>query len=183
MQLPRSIYHGAAALGLACSLPAVAHATVVYDEITVQDSLGNVLASVTASPDDLTDPYGVFYVPGIAVDETEYGDFGIVVDNDGNPLELFGIASGGPDGDDLAFALQGIASAEPLQNSVLATGAPIDMTQFLDPALQAAGDTASFIVSDIPEPSSWAMMVVGFAAMGWGMRRTAQTGRTSRNFG
>jgi hypothetical protein len=182
MKLPRLTYP-TLALGLACAVPAVAHATVIYNEIMVKDALGHVLASVTASPDDVTDPAPVFfYVPGIAVDTSEFGEYGVVVDAGGNPLELFGIAGGGPDDANLSFGSSGAAAQEPIQNAVLNTGAPIDMTQFLDPALREAGDTAAFIVSVVPEPLTWAMMLVGFAAMGGVMRRARQIRRTSLHY-
>ena len=174
----RSIYRSALALGLACAVPTVAHAAVLYDEISVQDALGHVFASVTATPEELADPDAIIYLDGVAVDQTQYTNYSIVVDDSGNPLELFGIAQGGTDAYDLTFALSGIAQSYILQNTVTATGAPIDMTLYLDPALQALGDTASLVVSGtnsaVPEPLTWTMMVVGFAALGCGMRRTTQ---------
>jgi hypothetical protein len=184
MKLPRSISSLTLALGLACAFPAVAQAAVVYDEIIVQDLSGTVFASVTATPDEIAaDPYAVFYVSGVAVDVTQDGNYSDIVDGDGNAIELFGVANGGPDGYDLGFAYQAIAAGYPVQNAVMPTGAPIDMTMYLDPALQLAGYTASLIVSGansgVPEPLTWAMMVVGFAAIGCGLRRGAYVRRTA----
>ncbi len=188
VKMIRSIVRSALALGSACALPAAAHAAVVYNEIIVQDALGHILASVTATPAEIAHPVpdAVFYVPGIAIDMSQDGNYGNVVDGLGNPLEVFGVAYGGPDVYDLGFGLQSEASIDPVQNPVLDTGIPIDMTMYLDPALQAAGDTATFIVSAnspaVPEPLTWAMMVVGLAAIGGSMRCTAYNQRTTLTY-
>jgi hypothetical protein len=182
MKLRRTIYR--IALGLACALPTIAHAAVVYDEIIYQDASGTILASVIATPAEIAaNPNAFFYLPGVDFDATQIGNYGDIVDAAGNPIELFGIANGGPDGNDLAFTFETNAAAEPVQNPVMATGAPISMTMYLSPALQAAGNTASLIVSStssaVPEPITWALMVVGFAAIGCGLRSSAPVRRNA----
>lgn len=177
MKLPRSLSCSALALALACTLPAAAHAAVVYNQINVRDAHGVVLASLTATPAEIAaNPFELFVLSGIAVDTNEIGNFGIVLEN-GNPFELFGIVS---NGSGLAFGFEAVASQYPVQNPVNGTGAPIDMTRYLDPGLRASGDTASFVVaaagSAVPEPLTWAMMVVGFATIGAGLRRNVSRG-------
>ncbi len=170
------IAQAALTLALASAGPLTAHAAVIYDQIIVQNALGTILASVTATPSEIAaDPDATYFVSGIATDPNEHGNYGIVVDSDGNPFEVFGPADGGPDGNDLAFALQEMASGYFIQNPQPDSGAPIDLTFYLDPSLQAAGDTATFrstgAGSAVPEPLTWAMMAVGFGAIGYRMRR------------
>lgn len=163
------------ALGLAVALPATAQAAVIYNEIIVKDAAGIILASVTATPAEIAaNPSAIYYISGINTDVAQHGNYGTIVDSDANPLEIYGPVDGGPDGNDLGFAFQAIASSIPIQNPTLATGLPIDLTIYLDPALQAVGETASFINTDtsaVPELTTWGMMMAGFAVIGLGVRR------------
>jgi PEP-CTERM motif len=161
---------------LAIAIPSLAHAAVVYDAITVYDSLGGILGSVSATEAEIiANPNAIFYVPGIAVDTSLFGGYGVVLDG-GVAVDIFGIATGGPEQYDLAFSPGGQAQTYPIQNPVLATGLPIDLTKYLDPSLQALGDTAFFTATGLitipgaPEPTTWAMMMVGLGMVGGAMR-------------
>ena len=59
------------------------------------------------------------------------------------------------------------------------TASPLDITQFLSPEARAAGFSASFqsdFEGAVPEPSTWAMLLLGFAGLGYaGYRRARQT--------
>jgi hypothetical protein len=160
----------------ALAVPSLAYGAVVYDTITVRGHGDTILASVSVTAADLlANPFAIYYVPGIAVDQSMFGNYGVVIDG-GVAVDIFGIASGGPDGYDLAFSPGGQAQNYPVQNPVFATGLPIDLTKYLDPVLQTAGDTAFFTASGdvtipgVPEPATWGLMVLGVGAAGAAMR-------------
>jgi hypothetical protein len=153
-----------------------ASAAIVYDTITVYDDNDVAIAGVTATEAELiADPFEVFYVGGIAVDSSLFGDYSEVVSG-ATPVDIFGIATGGPDPEDLAFAPGAEAETYALQNPYADTGLPISMTEYLDPSLQLAGDTAYFTASGdltigVPEPSTWLLMMAGIGGVGLGLRR------------
>ena len=164
---------GAAVAGLLVTTTA-ARAALVYDTITVYDGAGSVIGSVVATPAEVAaNPNGVFYVSGVAVDQSQFGNYGIVLAGV-TPVDIFGIGTPGPDGFDLAFGPGGQAAGYPVQNPVADTGLPISMTMYLAPALQSAGDTAYFTATGnltVPEPGTWVMMLLGVAAIGIATRR------------
>jgi len=64
--------------------------------------------------------------------------------------------------------------------TVAETASPLDVTQdLLSAAAIAAGFTATFqsdLDAAVPEPTTWAMMLLGFAGLGYaGYRRARQT--------
>ena len=163
MKLIQSV---AAVLAIAA---APAFAAPVYDTLTVYDASHGVAAQVQS-----TTPGDIHYLVGVDVDASLFGNYSTLVDAGGNVLEVVGIASGGPDGLDLSFAIGYPIGA---QNSVLASGAAIDVTRYLSASLQDAGDTAWFTassVSVVPEPASIAMLLAGLAVVAPRLRRTAK---------
>ena len=62
--------------------------------------------------------------------------------------------------------------------TVAETPGPIDVSDLLGPVATGLGDTVSFqsdFESTVPEPSTWAMLLLGFAGLGYaGWRRTAK---------
>lgn len=168
----------------ASSVPA--DAALVYDKIEVFDGGGGLVSSVFATQAELTaNPLAIFYVPNVAVNPAFIGAYSILLDA-GTPVDIFGIASGGPDGFNLAFAPGGQAATYPLQNPVIATGSPIDVSRYLDVGLLRSGYSALFSASGaitipgaVPEPATWAMLLVGFGAVGYTMRGRRQAIRVS----
>lgn len=190
METSFSVLKPILALCLTCALPTVAHAALIYDTITVIDAGGNILAAVTATQAEITaNPFAFFYVPGIAVNRGQFNN-PMLVTVGGVAVDIVGIATAGPDGLDLAFSPGAAASSSTLTNVIAATGAPIDLTQYLSFTLLTLGDTASFTVSgnltsmpdpvgSVPEPLTWALMVAGFAALGSSMRRNTRAARAA----
>jgi hypothetical protein len=172
------IKHWLAAVALSTVAAAsAASAAVVYDTITVYDSSNNILSQlVVTQAEQAANPSAINFLAGVPVDASQFGNYGIVLVGS-TPVDIFGIALGGPDPYDLAFSPGEIAATYPIQNPIAATGAPIDMTQYLDVSLREAGDTAFFTASGdfnigVPEPSSWLLMVAGVGAIGGALRTT-----------
>jgi hypothetical protein len=63
--------------------------------------------------------------------------------------------------------------------SVVETSGPIDVSDLLGPVAAGLGDTVSFqsdFESTVPEPSTWAMMLLGFVGLGFfGYRKARPT--------
>lgn len=160
--------------GLSVATPA--SAALVYDTITVYDATNAVIASlVVTQAQQAANPTAINYLGGVAVDSAQFGNYGIVLAGS-TPVDIYGIATGGPDGLDLAFSPGPVAATYAIQNPVPDTGLPIDMTMYLDPALQAVGDTAWFTASgafteNVPEPATWLMMLVAFGGIGFAAAR------------
>jgi hypothetical protein len=167
----------AAALAVAfgCVAATTASAALVYDTLTVYDPSDAVFASLTVTEaEQAADPSMIDYLPGVPVDVSEFGNYGVVLEGS-VPVDIFGIAVDGPDPYDLAFAPGAVAQTYTVQNPVPDTGLPIDMTMYLDPALQADGYTAFFSASgnfiiSVPEPATWAIMLVGVGLLGATLR-------------
>jgi len=179
----KSILAMAMAASVVAFAASSASAAVVYDTITVYDSSDAIIASLMVSEaQQALNPTAINYLGGVAVDPTEDGNYGIVLAS-GVVVDIFGIASGGPDGLDLAFSPGPGAAGYPIQNPVLDTGAPISLTLYLDPALQAAGDTAFFTASGaftegVPEPGTWMLLSLGIFGLGAALRLRGRAGST-----
>ena len=160
------IHSVAAVLAIAA---APAFAAPVYDTLTVYDASHTITAQVqSATVGD------IHYLAGVDVDSNLFGSYSTLVDDSFNVLEVVGIASGGPDGLDLSFAI-----GYPIQslNPVFASGAALDVTRYLSASLRDAGDTAWFTassVSVVPEPASMAMLLAGLAVVAPRLRRAAK---------
>ncbi len=171
-RIAAGISAGAVALALASSAGAVA----VYDTITVYDPSSAVFSTITTTAaQQALNPAAITYLGGVGVDGGQFGNYGIVMAS-GIAIDIFGIASGGPDALDLAFAPGLTAQTYAVQNVVIYTGLPIDMTKYLDPALQHEGYTAFFTATGdfqigVPEPATWALMIGGFGLAGATLRR------------
>ena len=153
-----------------------AGAVAVYDTITVYDPSAAVFAAITTTAaQQALNPSAVTYLAGVAIDGSQFGNYGVVLVG-GVAIDIFGIAAGGPDGLDLAFAPGATAQTYAVQNPVVYTGLPIDMTMYLDPTLRREGYTAFFTATGdfqlgVPEPATWALMIGGFGLAGAALRR------------
>lgn len=170
MHLGMSCLMGA---GLLAFAPAAFAISPVSDYLAVYDAAGNVVASASVT-DANENPNTIYYVPGVAIDANQFGNYTVLTEPDGSISDAFGIATGGPDGLDLAFQSDGDPGYfGPGPNAiVLPENGPVSATMYLDPGLQAKGYTAVFWSdSDVPEPAAWAMMLTGFGLAGLALRR------------
>ena len=130
---------------------ASANASVVYDTLTWENASGNVLETVTATAGEIQD--GVIVgLSDATVNTSLFGDFSLLVDANDDKLDIFGICNGCaspsfPDLPEYSLAFQAAPTSYPLQNPTFASGAPINVTNYLSPALQEDGDTAWFTAS------------------------------------
>jgi hypothetical protein len=53
------------------------------------------------------------------------------------------------------------------------SGTPSELAEIID-------DVSFVTVSAVPEPGTWAMMLLGFGAIGWSLRRREETGSVSQ---
>jgi hypothetical protein len=163
----------ASALTLATS--AQAGVSPVSDSLTVWNGAGAIVASVTATEaqEQANGPGFIYYVAGVPIDPNQFGNFINLIEPDGTVSDATGIATGGPDGLDLAFSSDTELAPVPFggaPNVFPETGAPVDLTKYLDPGLQAQGWTAAFQSdSDVPEPAS--LLLIGGALSGLGFIR------------
>jgi hypothetical protein len=166
-------------LGVATSLAVVggstapAGAVVVYDTLTAYNADHTVLATISVTKaEQSADPFATNYLAGVPVNTGLAGFPYSIVLNGGIPVDIIGIAGGGPDGSDLGFSAgEAAAEAYPLENPIEGSGLPISVTMYLSPALQDEGDTAFFTASGdynipaIPEPTSVTLFGVGLVGM------------------
>jgi hypothetical protein len=87
-------------------------------------------------------------------------------DIDGNPCAVEGV---GTCGATETFALSDVPIVSGVLNTITVTG--------LSRGLGSYGGALTFSpTAPIPEPATWAMMLIGFAGIGWQLRRTRRTG-------
>jgi hypothetical protein len=121
-----------------------------------------------------------FGVP-IPIDTSQF-DYAIMLTDASGDSDIVGIAHQGSappvlgfssevEGTPLAFdpSVWGAAPAAVIPEP----GGPINISQFLLPTAVAQGWSATF-QSDIPEPSTWVMMLLGFAGLGFAGYRSTQ---------
>jgi hypothetical protein len=157
-------------LGMATAVAVVAGSTnparaaVVYDTLTAYNADNTVLATITVTAaEQNANPTATNYLAGVAVNTSLPAFDYTTVLNGSTPIDIVGVASGGPDGFDLGFSPGEVAGMYPLENPVEGTGQPISVTMYLAPALQDEGDTAFFTASPAPEPMSVTLLGVGLA--------------------
>lgn len=163
--------------GLAGSAPA--DAGVIYsDTLTVYDGAGKVVDFVGAT--DAQESAGIF-ASSVAIDPSQFGNPTVLAE--GNILPTFGysdivgVCTCGPgNGLALGFASDGdpgLIDYGQYPITIRENG-PVDVTMYLDPGLRGQGYTAWFLSDgDVPEPATWALMLVGFGLAGAGLRRRA----------
>jgi hypothetical protein len=157
-------------LGIATSVAVVAGSTnparavVVYDTLTAYNADNTVLATITVTAaQQNANPMATNYLANVAVNTSLPAFDYTTVLNGSTPVDIIGIANGGPDGLDLGFSPGEVAVMYPLENQVEGTGQPISVTMYLSPTLQDEGDTAFFTASPAPEPMSVTLLGVGLA--------------------
>ena len=157
-----------AATSSASATPGV---TPVSDTLMVLNAAGVVVALV--SQDEAGE--GAFiYLNGIPADPSQFGHYTLLTEPSGVGSDAFGVAVGGPAPYLLGFQSDGESGPFVYGDTgpiTLHEGGWVNGTQYLDPALQAQGDTAWFFSDGVPEPATWAMMLGGFALIGSALRR------------
>jgi hypothetical protein len=120
----------------------------------------------------------------VAIDPSQFGNATVLIEpGTGQPSDIVGVCACGVGG---ALMLGFESDGDP--GPVFVPGAfprtfveakkPVDITLYLAPALQAQGWTATFSSDlEVPEPATWALMLVGLGAIGYAARsrRPART--------
>ena len=153
---------------------AAAAAPAPSDTMKVFDGAGNLVAS--ASQDEASEIAGTIVVTPIAVDASQFGNAtNLVEPSTGLFSDVFGICTCGQDGTlALGFASDTESTAVDFGTFPLhfIEGArAYDATQYLDAGLRAQGYTAWFTSDSVPEPASWAFMMLGLGGVGATLRR------------
>lgn len=133
--------------------------------------------------DELADPSHVWSIGGVVLTDPQYtGQWVFALTEPGSSAisDVVGVTSPNT----IAF----MSDAEngsttfppgPFLFTVAETSSPLDVSILLDPTLQAQGFKAFFqsdVEGTVPEPSTWAMMLLGFAGLGYaGYRKARQT--------
>jgi hypothetical protein len=173
---------GAAVLLGVAHAPAHAQQSPISDSLIVYDGNGNIVESIVATEaDELANGSSHDYLSfAVPADPNEFGGQNLTyVTEPGVPIsqgisDVFGVIrdlSGSGD-----YGLFFNSDSSTLLNVAVPQGArvasepgPIDATMYLAPLLREGGYTAWF-TSDTdaaPEPSTWAMMGLGFAVLGY----------------
>jgi hypothetical protein len=161
--------------------PPVSDATTISDSLKIYNPDGSLDTAdsvfVTEGQEADNGPQFIYTTP-IAIDSTQFGNPIVLAEPGVNPndgySDIVGIASING-GEFLSFASDTdtqLVNFGNFPNTIPETGAPINVTKYLSPSLQDAGYTAFFTSDAAPEPAGWALMLVGFGALGFLMRRT-----------
>ena len=139
---------------------------------TIKPVKGGTLTSLTFTPADDT----LFTDFSFRGQLAPVGDTGVIdvkwTDSSGMSGTLMFTGVPGPDKD---FDRLGIVSTdETLKSVVIATAAGESFDEFKQVQFSAAG-----IPPSIPEPSTWAMILLGFAGLGYAALNKARTARTA----
>lgn len=166
------------ALTLGVMVPAAqatAQSAPVSDTLTVYDPQGNVFMSASANEAN-EDAATIISVP-IAVDAAQFGNATDILEPDGTVSDIFGVCSCGAN-NALALGFASDTDTQGVNFGSFPLSSPegngiFDATMYLDPALRNQGYTAQFIsdAAPVPEPATWAMMLLGFGAVGVALRR------------
>ena len=168
----------AAVLGLAAA-PHAQAGVGPSDVMTVFDATGAIVDQQVVFE---LDEDGVSIITSnVAIDPSQYGG-AIVLTEPNTPglvSDIVGICTCGVNGAEmLGFVSDSDVGPAATPASfgtpatfLLETGKPIDITQFLAPSLRSVGWTATFRSdSEVPEPAGWALMLLGFGAVGYAAR-------------
>jgi hypothetical protein len=166
----------AALLALGAASSASAGAVKVSDQLLVLDGNGAFVDEVLAfEPGE--DPNQIFTIDPavVAIDPSQFGNPTNLVEKDGSFSDIFGICNCGGQ---LMLAFNSDSEAAPAAFAGVGSiflpehKGWYDATMYLDPSLRAAGWTAKFASDvEVPEPSTWAMMILGLGALGVALRR------------
>jgi hypothetical protein len=160
---------------------ALAGATAANAAITIVDTSGSNI--VVGTPDNVTIPNKVDFDTTTNTagstspffdfmnDQTGSYTFALITSTPGATVTLEQLLSGG--GASIIQTVTGSSNSLTLTTGTLAAGATFRFLYTFNAG--AGGGTvsgnASFMQSAVPEPATWAMMLVGFGGIGFAMRR------------
>jgi hypothetical protein len=170
--LVSAVFASALALGGAATASTVGP---ISDSLIVYDPTGAVFDARYEG--EIGEDPGRIIASTVAVDPSQFGNPIVLVEpKTGLDSDIVGICTCGGDGV-LALGFASDSETTPVSfggfPDTRPEAGPVDVTKFLSPDLRDAGFKAIF-TSDgdgVPEPATWAMMLVGFAGLGSVLRQ------------
>jgi hypothetical protein len=152
------------------------------DCLRILDATGAQLSLLAITEqDELADPNHVWSIGGVVLTDPQFTDqwvFALTDPRTGTISDVVGVTSPNT----IAFMSDAENGATtfppgPFLHTVVETASPLDVSILLDPTLQAQGVKVFFqsdVEGTVPEPSTWAMLLFGFAGLGFVAYRKAR---------